>query len=125
MFLCKVLHRHEVRQGSCEGRPATSCSEEVAPLSADDKDEMAEERESVEVGSRADMFRRQMAALAGDVGDGEEERMSEEKAELVSLGVDRSDKDKKKRDLKWLVARLTRLARFEAGHHPKESIKVS
>ena len=66
-----------------------------------------------------------MAALAGDVSDGEEERMSEEKAELVSLGVDRSDKDKKKRDLKWLVARLTRLARFEAGHHPKESIKVS
>ena len=51
---------HEVRQCCCEGRPATSCSEEVAPLSADDKDEMAEERESVEVGSRADMFRRQM-----------------------------------------------------------------
>ena len=29
------------------------------------------------------------------------------------------------RDLKWLVERLSRLARFEAAHHPKESIKVS
>ena len=34
------------------------------------------------------------------------------------------EEEKKKKDFKWLVSRLTRLARFEAGHHPKESIKV-
>ena len=28
------------------------------------------------------------------------------------------------RDLKWLVERMMRLAKFEAAHHPKESIKV-
>ena len=28
------------------------------------------------------------------------------------------------KDLNWLVGRLSRLARFEAGYHPKESMKV-
>lgn len=28
------------------------------------------------------------------------------------------------RDLSWLIGRLSRLARFEAGHHPKDSQKV-
>ena len=31
---------------------------------------------------------------------------------------------KRVRDLNWLVERLSRLAKFEAAHHPKESIKV-
>ena len=30
-----------------------------------------------------------------------------------------------KRDLEWLITRLSRLAKFEAAHHPKESKKVS
>ena len=28
------------------------------------------------------------------------------------------------RGLSWLIGRLARLARFEAGHHPKDSQKV-
>ena len=28
------------------------------------------------------------------------------------------------RDLAWLIAQFARLARFEAGHHPKQSQKV-
>ena len=29
------------------------------------------------------------------------------------------------KDLNWLIERLSRVARFEAAHHPKESRKVS
>ena len=43
--------------------------------------------------------------------DGEEEYSDGEKEQTV-------------RDLKWLVERMLRLARFEAARHPKESIKV-
>ena len=28
------------------------------------------------------------------------------------------------KDLNWLINRMSRLARYEAGHHPKESMKV-
>ena len=28
------------------------------------------------------------------------------------------------KDLNWLIDRMSRLARYEAGHHPKESMKV-
>ena len=28
------------------------------------------------------------------------------------------------RNLHWLIARLSRIAKYEAGHHPKESLKV-
>lgn len=28
------------------------------------------------------------------------------------------------RDLKWLMRRMSRLASYEAGHHPKDSVKV-
>ena len=41
-------------------------------------------------------------------------------------GVDDGNDDRggRERDLTWLVERLSRMARFEAAHHPKESIKV-
>ena len=29
------------------------------------------------------------------------------------------------RNLSWLIQRLSRLAKYEAGHHPKESLKVT
>ena len=39
--------------------------------------------------------------------------------------VDEDGKGERVRDLRWLVERMLRLARFEAAQHPKQSLKVS
>ena len=37
---------------------------------------------------------------------------------------DRRIGERRRKDLEWLIGRMSRLARYEAGYHPKQSIKV-
>lgn len=39
--------------------------------------------------------------------------------------VDETATRQRVRNLHWLIGRLSRIAKYEAGHHPKESLKVS
>ncbi len=54
------------------------------------------------------------AAVGGGMWEkgGETQALEGRKPEQVSM-----------RDVKWLINRLSRLAKYEAGHHPKEALK--
>ena len=114
MFLTKVLHQHELEHAQ-DGEITTVESD---PTSSPDKEEGTASSQV----NKVELFRRHMLLVSGDVDDTDEETEEEEwskRVELVGSAV-----GKEKRGLKWLAARMSRLARYEAGCHPKESIKV-
>lgn len=59
-----------------------------------------------------------LSVEAGCLGFGTQEEEVEEE-------VDKTATRQRVRNLHWLIGRLSRIAKYEAGHHPKESLKVS
>lgn len=69
--------------------------------------------------NRVEIFKRHMALLSSDGDDTDEEGGCPNMAELGGGAISKDE-----RGLKWLTAKMSRLARYEAGRYPKESIKV-
>ena len=106
MFLAKVLHHLQLagelqHQQSVEATPTWGSGRE-GPGTVD----------------KASAFEElaMMSSLSDEEGEGE--------GEGRGIRQERDGGGGRVKDLKWLIWRMSRLASYEAGHHPKESIKV-
>ena len=118
VFLSKVLHRYELEHNQEE----ETVQEEEMVVNGDQGSSTGKEdaMEALDVGGakRMELFKKQMLLLSADAEEEEEEEWPK-RVELNGGCV-----GKKKKGLKWLAKKLARLAKYEAGHHPKESIKA-
>ena len=108
MFLAKVLHRLQLfGKLNPTKRPSVECDETASTGTTD----------------RLKAFKKGtvLRELVSESDSEEEVEVSAQVLKGVARGTVRG---RKGRDLQWLIRRMSRLARYEAGHHPKDSIKV-
>ncbi len=90
------------------------------------QEEEAEEGEEPLDSENMDKVRafKQRSMLSDLAEGGDEMEEEEEEGRKRNRGTGHMRKRRRARDLRWLIDRMSRLARYEAGHRPKEAIKV-
>ncbi len=125
MFLAKVLHRLQLKGklggSESQGEESGAQGEEFP---AKKRPRLETEEEVEETVDRAKAFEsRTLMLLPESDGEGEGPEKEGEGLEEGGRGQEAGVR-RRRRDVKWLMKRMSRLASYEAGHNPKESIKV-
>ena len=128
VFLAKVLHRLE-HSGLLpmfgSGDIRCDVKDDSYHIDSAEHGHQSDQTDVVDHGHISDQAG-VLSVEAGCLGfDTQEEEVEEEVEKEVEEEVDKTATRQRVRNLHWLIGRLSRIAKYEAGHHPKESLKVS